>query len=81
MVLALRPGEHAGMTKRLVALALWTYFAWYLGATLAALFDGPQVVGPIAAFLTAVIALIGWGRALSARPAMPRYTATDAIRR
>ena len=81
MVIGRSPDEYPGMTKRLLALALWTYFAWYLGATVAALFDGPQAVGPVAALLTAAMGLSGWARAQSSRPATPRYTATDAIRR
>jgi hypothetical protein len=51
------------MTRRLTALLLWSYFAWYLGATVASVMDGPTVVGPIAGALTAVVAAIGWARA------------------
>lgn len=50
------------MTRRLVALALWTYFAWYLGAMLATFTGGPTVAGPIAAVLTAGLGLLGWVR-------------------
>jgi hypothetical protein len=50
------------MLRRIVALALWTYFAWYLGAMLATFTGGPAVVGPIAAVLTAAVGAIGWVR-------------------
>jgi hypothetical protein len=50
------------MIRRLVALALWTYFAWYLGAMLATFTGGPAVAGPIAAILTAGLCLVGWVR-------------------
>ena len=55
--------EHTrGMIRRVVALTLWTYFAWYLGAMLAAATGGPAVAGPIAAVLTAGLGLTGWVR-------------------
>jgi hypothetical protein len=60
-------GHYRGMTRRLTALLLWTYFAWYLGATVATVLHGPTVVGPIAAILTAAVA--GWGWARTRRPA------------
>jgi len=50
------------MIRRLVALALWTYFAWYLGAMLATFTGGPAIAGPIAAVLTAGLGLVGWVR-------------------
>ena len=50
------------MIRRLVALALWSYFAWYLGAMLATLTGGPAIAGPIAAVLTAGLGLVGWVR-------------------
>lgn len=50
------------MIRRLVALALWTYFAWYLGAMLATFTGGPDVAGPIAAVLTSGLGLVGWVR-------------------
>jgi hypothetical protein len=50
------------MTRRFVALALWTYFAWYLGAMLATFTGGPAVAGPIAAVLIAGVGLVGWVR-------------------
>jgi hypothetical protein len=59
------------MIRRLVALALWTYFAWYLGAMLATFTGGPAVAGPIAAVLTAGLGLVGWVR-MSRRAAANR---------
>jgi hypothetical protein len=50
------------MIRRLVALTLWTYFAWYLGAMLATVTGGPAVAGPIAAVLTAGLGIVGWVR-------------------
>jgi hypothetical protein len=65
------------MVRRLVATALWAYFAWYLVALVGAGFGLPGVAGPIAAALMVPIALIDW-RALArgTRPAEP----ADAIR-
>lgn len=51
------------MTRRLVSLALWAYFAWYLAATIASITGGPAVAGPIAASLTAAVGAVGWVRA------------------
>jgi DMSO reductase anchor subunit len=50
------------MIRRLVALALWTYFAWYLGAMLAAFTGGSPATGPIAAVLMIAAGAIGWIR-------------------
>jgi hypothetical protein len=50
------------MFRRIVALALWTYFAWYLGAMLAAFSGLPAALGPTLAALTAAICAIGWVR-------------------
>lgn len=60
------------MIRRLVALALWSYFAWYLGAMLATLTGGPAIAGPIAAVLTAALGLVGWVRI--SRRATARHT-------
>jgi len=62
MVGHLAPGHTQRMIRRLVALALWTYFAWYLGAMLATFTGGPAIAGPIAAVLTAGLGLVGWVR-------------------
>ena len=50
------------MLRRLAAVLLWSYFAWYLGAMLAVLVSGPAVTGPLAAVLTAAVAVYGWIR-------------------
>jgi hypothetical protein len=63
MALRPRPADTRGMFRRLAALALWSYFAWYLAATLASFTDAPAAAGPIAAALTAAVAAIGWARA------------------
>jgi hypothetical protein len=62
MVGGLAPDHTRRMIRRLAALALWTYFAWYLGAMLATFTGGPAVAGPIAAVLTAGLGLVGWVR-------------------
>jgi membrane protein required for beta-lactamase induction len=61
------------MIRRLVALALWTYFSWYLAAMVATFLDGPTVAGPIAATLTALVGIAGWLR--STRRHATRLTA------
>ncbi len=58
-----RNGHDPRMIRRFVALALWTYFAWYACAVLAAYIGGPAIAGPIAAALTAAVGAIGWMRA------------------
>lgn len=67
------------MIRRLLALALWTYFAWYLGAMLAAFTGGPAVAGPIAAVLTACLGLVGWVR-LSRRATASRTLEAEPSR-
>lgn len=62
MVARLTGRQTLRMIRRLAALALWTYFAWYLGAMLATFTGGPDIAGPIAAVLTAAIGLVGWVR-------------------
>jgi membrane protein required for beta-lactamase induction len=60
--------QYSHMIRRLTALLLWTYFAWYLGATVAAVLNGPTVVGPIAAVMTAALAAVGWARTRRPNP-------------
>ena len=67
------------MIRRLVALGLWTYFAWYLGAMLATFTGGPAVAGPIAAVLTAGLGLVGWVR-MSRRVPATRSLETEPSR-
>lgn len=55
-------GDTPRMIRRLVALALWTYFSWYLAAMVATLLDGPAAAGPIAAVITAIVGIVGWRR-------------------
>ena len=64
------------MIRRIVALALWTYFAWYLGAMVAAFTDGPSVAGPIAGFLTAAAGAYGWMRTTRRPAARPTLEAS-----
>lgn len=52
----------ARMIRRIVALALWTYFAWYLGAMLAAFTGGSPATGPVAAILMVAAGVVGWIR-------------------
>ena len=49
MALEARRPHDPAMFRRIVALALWTYFAWYLGAMLAAFTGGPTALGPMLA--------------------------------
>ena len=72
MVFAVHETDYHAMIRRLTALALWTYFAWYLGATVASAFDGPAIAGPIAGILTAIVAGIGWLRSVRVKAATPR---------
>lgn len=58
------------MARRITALLLWSYFAWYLASMLASVTDGPAVAGPIAAALTAALGVTGWIR--SRRSGQPR---------
>ncbi|CAN5299405.1 hypothetical protein BH24CHL10_BH24CHL10_02040 [soil metagenome] len=50
------------MLRRVMALLLWTYFAWYLGALMAHAIELPSVIGPLAGVSMAVFALYGWHR-------------------
>ena len=56
------------MVRHIVALALWTYFGWYLGALLAVFLSAPAFLGPAAALLTLAVGLYGWRRS----PHQPR---------
>ena len=71
MVARNRKGHDPTMIRRFVALALWTYFAWYLGAMLATATGGPAVAGPIAGLLTAAVGAYGWLRSSRRRMASP----------
>ena len=59
------------MFRRIVAMALWTYFAWYLGAMLAAFTGGPTALGPTLAVVTAAVCVVGWVRANRRREMAP----------
>jgi hypothetical protein len=50
------------MFRRIVALALWTYFGWYLGAMLAAFVGGPSGMGLAVGTAFATVAAWGWIR-------------------
>jgi hypothetical protein len=65
-----RPHDPA-MFRRIVALTLWTYFAWYLGAMLAAFTGGPTALGPMLASLTAAVCVTGWARSNRRRAPSP----------
>jgi membrane protein required for beta-lactamase induction len=61
------------MARRITALLLWSYFAWYLASMLASVTEGPAVAGPIAAVLTAVLGVTGWLRSRrAAQPSTPQ---------
>jgi hypothetical protein len=68
------------MFRRMTALALWTYFAWYLGAMLAAFTGGPTALGPILASLTAAICVIGWVRSNRRRAMSPANLEPSVVR-
>ena len=68
------------MVRRIVAMALWTYFAWYLGAMLAAFTGGPTALGPLFATLTAAVCVFGWVRANRRREMSPASLEPSASR-
>lgn len=72
---ARRPEPHTSpMIRRLVALALWAYFAWYLAAMVATVIGASSLAGPTAAVLTIAAGALSWARAQrAARP--PQRTA------
>lgn len=51
-----------GMFRRTIALGLWVYFAWYLGAMVASTAGLPPIVGPIAAVAMGAFAIHDWRR-------------------
>jgi membrane associated rhomboid family serine protease len=62
MELTTREAHCDGMLRRVTAVLLWTYFAWYLGALLAHASGLPGTVGPLAGASMALFALYGWHR-------------------
>jgi hypothetical protein len=50
------------MLRRTIALILWAYFAWYLGALVANAAGLPSVIGPMAALAMAAFAVYDWRR-------------------
>lgn len=68
--LHLRAQSHR-MLRRTIALGLWMYFAWYLGAMVAAAAGLPAIVGPIAAVAMAAFGLHDWRRARTLRSSTP----------
>lgn len=48
------------MTRRILAVALWAFFGWYLGALAAATTGLPSDWAPLAGLLMAVVALVDW---------------------
>lgn len=68
------------MIRRIVAVALWAYAAWYLAALLALAFGGPDVAGPIAAALVVAVDVVGGLRASRVRRGAPRATVAEAAR-
>ena len=59
------------MIRRIAATALWTYFAWYLGAMLATLTGAPTALGPAMAIATAGVCMTGWVRSNRRRALSP----------
>lgn len=57
------------MLRRSIALALWTYFAWYLGAMVSSATGLPPLIGPLGGLAMAAFALYDWRR--------PRHTKRD----
>jgi hypothetical protein len=55
------------MLRRMTALLLWVYFAWYLVGLIAAATGLPSSLGPMAAALMAVLAVVDW-RSLRRNP-------------
>jgi hypothetical protein len=50
------------MARRVIALALWAYFGWYLTAMLAMAFGLPTQAAPIGGLLMGTLALVDWRR-------------------
>jgi membrane protein required for beta-lactamase induction len=76
MVATMALDDTSRMIRRLVALALWAYFSWYLAAMVATFLDGPTAAGPVAAALTTLVGIVGWLR--DARRHASRLTAQPA---
>lgn len=57
--------ENPRMLRRIVALGLWAYFAWYLAAMIASYIGATHVAGPVAAVLTLAVGIVGWARTAS----------------
>lgn len=57
------------MLRRSIALALWAYFAWYLGAMVSSATGLPPLIGPLGGLAMAAFALYDWRR--------PRHTSRD----
>jgi hypothetical protein len=58
------------MTRRIVAIALWGYFGWYL-ASLAAVGIGlPPAIGPVGGIIMAAVAAVDWRTLIRARAAV-----------
>lgn len=61
------------MLRRMTALALWAYFAWYLGALIADATGLSPLVGPVAAAATGAFALYDWHRPrMSRQPSLKK---------
>jgi hypothetical protein len=59
------------MLRRTIALALWTYFAWYLGAMIASAIGLPSFIGPAAGVAMALFAVYDWRRPRAADQRQP----------
>ncbi len=55
------------MARRIVSVALWAYFGWYLTAFLAAYAGMPIIIAPLGGALMATAALLDW------RNVLPRH--------
>lgn len=50
------------MLRRSIALALWTYFAWYLGAMVSSATGVSPILGPLAGVGMAAFTFYDWHR-------------------
>jgi hypothetical protein len=61
------PDESELVLRPLVAIALWSYAAWYAGALLAVTLGLSEVLGPIAAVAMAAFVTYDWRRPRASR--------------
>lgn len=69
--------------KRTISTALWGYAFWYLGATLASIFNAPEAFGPILGVAAALLVAVDprghfWAKPSAERTATPTLSMTTS---